>query len=101
MIYVYDTTKNPWSIKKDWRAHTDPIINLVADKSSMYFLNRAQVISLGQDNMLRVWDGLVQDDWIGMSAIFTFNSTLTLLQRTRCDLKKPITASLTPSKLWL
>lgn len=101
MIYVYDTATNPWSIKKDWRAHNDPIINLVADKSSMYFINRAHVISLGQDNMLRVWDGLVQDDWIGMFYIFTLDLALTLLQKPRCALKKPITANLTPSKLWL
>jgi hypothetical protein len=71
MIYVYDTTSDPWMIKKDWRAHHDPIISLVADKSSLYYLDRAQVISLGQDNMLRVWDGLLQDDWMGMSEITT------------------------------
>jgi hypothetical protein len=71
MIYVYDTTSDPWMIKKDWRAHHDPIISLVADKSSLYSLDRAQVISLGQDNMLRVWDGLLQDDWMGMSEITT------------------------------
>lgn len=71
MIYVYDTTTNPWLIKKDWRAHHEPIISLVADKSSLYFLDRAHVISLGQDNMLRMWDGLLQDDWIGKSQILS------------------------------
>ncbi|RDL36447.1 uncharacterized protein BP5553_05799 [Venustampulla echinocandica] len=64
MVYVYDTTQSPWMVKKDWRAHHDPVIKLIADKSSCWSLDRAQVISLGQDNMLRVWDGLLQDDWI-------------------------------------
>jgi hypothetical protein len=103
MIYVYDTTSNPWTIKKDWRAHHDPIISLVADKSSLYFLNRAQVISLGQDNMLRVWDGLVQDDWIGMSGIRNLHcySTLTISQKARCGRKKPISVTSPQLRRWL
>lgn len=27
-------------------------------------LDREHVISLGQDNMVRAWDGLLQDDWM-------------------------------------
>jgi hypothetical protein len=65
MIYVYDTTQSPWVVRKDWRAHHDPVIKLTADPSSFWSLDRAQVVSLGQDNILRVWDGLMQDDWIG------------------------------------
>ncbi|KAE8440965.1 hypothetical protein EG329_006154 [Mollisiaceae sp. DMI_Dod_QoI] len=64
MVYVYDTTKSPWLVQKDWKAHQDPVIKLLADQSSCWSLERAQVISLGQDNMLRVWDGLLQDDWL-------------------------------------
>lgn len=65
MIYVYDTAVTPWAVKKDWRAHHDPLISMIADRSSFWSLDRAQVISLGQDNMVRVWDGLLQEDWIG------------------------------------
>jgi len=65
MIYVYDTTITPWVVKKDWCAHQDPLMNMIADPSSFWALDRAQVVSLGQDNMLRIWDGLLQDDWIG------------------------------------
>lgn len=67
MIYVYDTTTTPWIVKKDWRAHHDPLITMSADRSSFWSLDRAHVISLGQDNMIRVWDGLLQEDWIGMA----------------------------------
>jgi WD40 repeat protein len=66
MVYVYDTTQTPWVVKKDFHAHQDPVIKLHADLSSCWSLDRMQVISLGQDNMLRVWDGFLQDDWIGM-----------------------------------
>lgn len=66
MIYVYDTTQSPWAVKKDWHAHRDPLISMIADRSSFWSLERAHVISLGQDNMIRVWDGLLSEDWIGM-----------------------------------
>jgi hypothetical protein len=65
MIYVYDTTRTPWAVKKDWHAHRDPLIAMIADQSSFWCLERAQVVSLGQDNTIRVWDGLLSEDWIG------------------------------------
>jgi WD40 repeat protein len=65
MIYVYDTTQKPWVVKKDWQAHQDPVVRLLADRSSFWTLDRSQIISLGQDNILKVWDGLLQEDWIG------------------------------------
>lgn len=68
-IYVYDFTQTPWVVKKDFLAHDHPVIKLHADPSSCWSLERTQVISLGQDNMLRVWDGLLHDDWIGMLAL--------------------------------
>ncbi|KAG0646608.1 putative inositol polyphosphate 5-phosphatase [Hyphodiscus hymeniophilus] len=64
MIYVYDTTQTPWAVKKDWHAHRDPLISMTADRSSFWSLDRAHVVSLGQDNMIRVWDGLLSEDWI-------------------------------------
>jgi len=76
MVYAYDTTQTPWIVKKDWQAHKDPVIKLHADPSSCWTLDRKQVISLGQDNALRIWDGLLQDDWIGMGA---FSLTLHML----------------------
>lgn len=79
MIYVYDTTHAIWITKKDWQAHNDPVVKLIPDQRSCWTLDRAQVVSLGQDNMIRVWDGLLQEDWIGMfdSSIPKFNWQLT------------------------
>jgi hypothetical protein len=65
MIHIYDTTRLPWAVKKEWRAHVNPVIDLVLDRSSFWKLNRYQVISLGADNILRPWDGLLQEDWLG------------------------------------
>ncbi|KAI9835235.1 MAG: hypothetical protein M1838_005358 [Thelocarpon superellum] len=64
MIYVYDTSTTPWTVKKDWQAHNDPVVNIMIDPSSMWKLDRLQVGSLGADNFMRVWDGMLQDDWL-------------------------------------
>ncbi|KAI1205927.1 DNase I-like protein [Annulohypoxylon truncatum] len=63
-ICVYDMTKSPWVIKKEWQAHDNPVIKVIADPSSFYRLDRSQVITLGADNMVKTWDGLLQDDFL-------------------------------------
>ncbi|KAI1342220.1 Endonuclease/exonuclease/phosphatase [Xylariaceae sp. FL0016] len=63
-ICVYDVSTNPWVVKKDWQAHKEPIIKMIADPSSSYQLDRLQVMSLGADNHIRSWDGLLQDDFL-------------------------------------
>jgi hypothetical protein len=64
MIYVYDTTCTPWKVLKDWKAHEKPIAGIIADKTSIWKLDRFQVASLGTDMMLRVWDGMLKTDWL-------------------------------------
>lgn len=61
---VYDVTQSPWAIKKEWQAHNDPVLKIIADRSASYRLERHQVVSLGADNAIRVWDGMLQDDWL-------------------------------------
>ncbi|KAH6692107.1 putative PI phosphatase group protein-like protein [Leptodontidium sp. MPI-SDFR-AT-0119] len=63
-VYVYDTVKPTWVVQKDWQAHHDPVVKLIADPGSCWTLDRSNVVSLGQDNMIRVWDGHLHDDWI-------------------------------------
>ncbi|KAI0908985.1 Endonuclease/exonuclease/phosphatase [Ustulina deusta] len=64
-ISIYDIRSSPWAVKKDWQAHNDsPALRLIADPASYYRLGRQQVLSLGADNMVRVWDGLLQDDFL-------------------------------------
>lgn len=63
-ICVYDMSQSPWAVEKDWQAHGNPVIKLTVDQSSFYKLDRHQIISLGADNMVRAWDGLLQEDWL-------------------------------------
>lgn len=64
MAYVYDTSCTPWKVKKDWHAHEKQICSIVAEPSAIWTLNRLQVITLGTDNMLRIWDGMLEEDWL-------------------------------------
>lgn len=64
MMYVYDTTTNPWVVKKDWRAHDNPVSGFFLDASSLWTMNRLQVTSLG-GNCIRLWDGTLEEDWLG------------------------------------
>ncbi|KAL3463655.1 Endonuclease/exonuclease/phosphatase [Aspergillus heterothallicus] len=64
MIYVYDTRTNPWTVLKDWSAHDSPVCSFLLDTSSVWTMNRLQVTSLGQDNCIRLWDGMLEDDWL-------------------------------------
>ncbi|ERS95633.1 PI phosphatase group protein [Sporothrix schenckii 1099-18] len=63
-LSVYDPACSPWMVKKDWSAHDNPVVRLVSDRASPYRTGHMQVVSLGADNVLRIWDGLLQDDWI-------------------------------------
>lgn len=65
MIYIYDTRQAPWVVKKDWRAHVNPVISIISDRSSFWKSERLQVLSLGADNTVKAWDGLLEDDWLG------------------------------------
>ena len=64
MIYVYDTRARPWITKKDWHAHSHPVANIIVDRSSVWKSGLLQVASIGTDNAIRLWDGMLEDDWL-------------------------------------
>lgn len=64
MAYVYDTSMTPWRVVKDWQAHEKQICGINAEKSSIWKMDRLQVVTLGTDNALRIWDGMLEDDWL-------------------------------------
>lgn len=64
MIYVYDVRSNPWRVLKDWQCANGPVVQVVADRTSIWKTGRLQVVSLGVDNVIRLWDGMLEDDWL-------------------------------------
>jgi hypothetical protein len=63
-VAVFDVEATPWAVRNEWQAHDNSVIRLVADPASFYKLGRSHVVSLGVDSRIRVWDGLLQDDWL-------------------------------------
>ena len=63
-ICVYDIADTPWTVLKEWTAHANPVVGIKCDSASAFKLDRMQVISLGADNKIKAWDGLLEDDWI-------------------------------------
>lgn len=63
-ICVYDTSSEPWIVKKEWQAHDHSVFKLAMDPSSAYQMDRLQVLSLGADNKVKIWDGMLQDTWL-------------------------------------
>jgi len=66
MVYVYDVTTRPWRVLKDWKAHERPVTDVIADRTSIWKIDRLQVVSLSADNIIKVWDGLLEEDWLGL-----------------------------------
>ncbi|KAG6132984.1 hypothetical protein E4U12_002970 [Claviceps purpurea] len=63
-ICVYDTAQQPWTIKKEWQAHEHSVLKMKTDSSGPYRMDRLQVLSLGADGKVKIWDGMLQDNWL-------------------------------------
>ena len=103
MVYIYDTRKQPWTTKKEWLAHTGPVLNIVTDRSSLWKTGVLRVASLGADNAVRIWDGTLEEDWIGSRSDIEVASLiwLILMQMMICKittLSTPLSVRLQP--LW-
>lgn len=86
MVYVYDTRTQPWKTKKEWLAHSNPVLGIITDRSSLWKDGMLRVASMGADNVLRMWDGTLEDDWIGSNTglVWVFSLALMLLQMMIC-----------------
>lgn len=66
MISAYDVVPRPWLVTNAWNAHSDlPVLRIATDPYSIEKLGRLCVVSVGRDEQLRLWDGLLSLDWIG------------------------------------
>ena len=101
-IAAYDVETLPWTVTNVWKAHDEyPVFHIEADPYSIekvrYFLlqyyqsfhnsvpkcARFTVFSVGRDERVRFWDGLLGVDYIGLRLAFnnvTFATKFTLMQ---------------------
>lgn len=65
-IAAYDVSSRPWTMTNHWVAHQKlPVMRLIVDTWSIEKLGRLSVYSVGRDERIRFWDGLLGVDWIG------------------------------------
>ncbi|KAL8819185.1 MAG: hypothetical protein Q9223_002338 [Gallowayella weberi] len=63
-ICVYDVQSQPWRVIKDYHAHEGPVVSMSVDKSSLWLSGQLRIGSLSLDNTIRLWDGLLEQDWL-------------------------------------
>jgi hypothetical protein len=68
LISVYDTTQKPWVVTNCWNAHDGlPVMKLAVDVMGIEKTGRLCMLSVGRDQVVRLWDGLLGLDWVGVS----------------------------------
>ena len=66
MISAYDVMQKPWVVTNCWVAHPGlPVLKMAVDHYGIEKAGRLCVVSVGRDEQLRLWDGLLGVDWVG------------------------------------
>ena len=66
-ISAYDTSQKPWVMTNSWIAHKDvPVTHLSVDPWSITYVGKLCTVSVGRDERMRFWDGLLAVTWIGL-----------------------------------
>lgn len=66
-IYVADVSVKPWRIVKEWKAHETSVRAIVSNEKSFFsspHMSHMPVISVGSEQGMLIWDGLLKTDWI-------------------------------------
>ncbi|KAH7881837.1 hypothetical protein F5I97DRAFT_1932266 [Phlebopus sp. FC_14] len=96
MISAYDTEHRPWVVTNCWAAHQElPVVKIFVDPYAIEKTERLCVVSIGRDDRLRFWDGLLGNDWIEQellkreSSFNTFRNINVLIVSWNVDAAKP------------
>lgn len=66
MISVYVVSQRPWIMTNCWNAHPAlPVMKLIMNYYAIEKTGQLCVVSVGRDELVRLWDGLLGSDWIG------------------------------------
>ncbi|CAK5264612.1 unnamed protein product [Mycena citricolor] len=95
-ISAYDVSVKPWVITNCWMAHTKlPVKQLSVDHYGIEKTGRLCVTSVGRDEHVKLWDGLLAFDWIDIelmkreASFSTFRDLSVLIISWNCDSAKP------------
>ena len=64
-ILAFDVSTKPWIVTNAWTAHSGlPVMKLLVDPFSVDKCGMLHVVSVGRDERIRFWDGLLGAEWI-------------------------------------
>lgn len=67
VIYVAEIGSKPWRIVKEWKAHESSVRAIVSNEDSFFSspeMSHMPVVSIGSEQGVFIWDGLLKTDWI-------------------------------------
>ncbi|KAI0368466.1 DNase I-like protein [Pilatotrama ljubarskyi] len=106
LISAYDVTSKPWTVTNCWEAHDKlPVLRIAVDTWSMEKLDRLVVYSVGRDEQLKFWDGMLGIDWIEQELLkretefSTFRDMTVLIVSWNVDSAKPDQLTGTPENV--
>jgi hypothetical protein len=67
-VEVFEVESKPWVMMNAWVAHGGmPVVKIEVDPYSVGRLGRVIVRTLGKDEKIKFWDGLLGVEWVGES----------------------------------
>lgn len=63
IIEVMDVALESWRLLLRWQAHKGKVLQLFLDTRSIWSAGSIRVVSSGEDDTIRFWDGLLATDW--------------------------------------
>ncbi|KAJ7683580.1 Endonuclease/exonuclease/phosphatase [Mycena rosella] len=67
MISAYDVSVRPWVVTNSWMAHGKlPLTELAVDHYGIEKTGSLCVVSVGRDEQVKLWDGLLASDWVDL-----------------------------------
>jgi len=95
-ISAYDTSQKPWVMTNSWVAHRDvPVTHLSVDPWSITSVGKLCAVSIGRDEKMRFWDGLLAVSWIDHELVAredeysSYRELSTLIVSWNVDANKP------------
>ncbi|KAH0839417.1 Endonuclease/exonuclease/phosphatase [Lanmaoa asiatica] len=95
-ISVYDVSVKPWVVTNCWDAHGGlPVSRIFVDPYAIVEMERLRVVSVGRDEQIRFWDGLLGADRVEQELLkrehtfSTFRDLKVLIVSWNVDAAKP------------
>ncbi|KAJ7983108.1 Endonuclease/exonuclease/phosphatase [Mycena polygramma] len=96
MISAYDVSVKPWVVTNCWMAHQKlPVNQLAVDHYGIEKTGRLCVVSVGRDEQVKLWDGLLASDWVDLelmkreASFSTFRDLSVLIITWNMDSSRP------------